>query len=85
MKLQRRQFVHQAAGAPALPALLRRAKAQTYPSRPVTMIVPYAAGGPLDVFGRIMAEAMRRSIGQPVIVENLLERTGASGSAGLLA
>jgi tripartite-type tricarboxylate transporter receptor subunit TctC len=80
MKLPRRQFLHLAAGAAALPAASRIARAQTYPLRPITMIVPYAAGGPLDVFGRIMAEAMRRSIGQPVIVENV---AGADGSIGV--
>ena len=52
------------------------ADAQTYPSRPVTMVIPFAAGGPTDVIGRIIGEAMSRSLGQPVIVENVV---GASG------
>jgi hypothetical protein len=79
MKRPRRQFLHLAAGAVALPAVSRIASAETYPTRPITMIVPGAAGGPNDVFGRIMAEGMRRSLGQPVIVENV---TGADGSIG---
>jgi tripartite-type tricarboxylate transporter receptor subunit TctC len=80
MKSSRRQFLHLAAGAVALPPALRIASAQAYPTRAITMIVPYAAGGPTDVGGRIMAEGMRRSLGQPVIVENV---TGADGSIGV--
>jgi tripartite-type tricarboxylate transporter receptor subunit TctC len=53
--------------------------AQTYPSRPVTMVVPFPAGGPTDTIGRIMAEGMRVSLGQSVIIENA---AGASGSIG---
>jgi len=53
--------------------------AQVYPSRPVTMVVPLAAGGPLDTLARILAEQMRGSLGQPVIVENV---TGAAGTVG---
>ena len=60
------------AGAPA-------AQAQTYPSRPVTLIVPYPAGGPSDTLARVLAEAMRGQLGQPVIVENV---SGAGGSIG---
>jgi tripartite-type tricarboxylate transporter receptor subunit TctC len=56
-----------------------RAPAQSYPSRPITMVVPLAAGGPLDTIARILAEPMRLSLGQPVIVENV---TGAAGSIG---
>jgi tripartite-type tricarboxylate transporter receptor subunit TctC len=56
-----------------------RASAQIYPSRPVTMVVPLAAGGPLDTLARILAEPMRGSLGQPVIVENV---TGAGGTVG---
>jgi tripartite-type tricarboxylate transporter receptor subunit TctC len=55
------------------------ATAQSYPSRPITMVVPLAAGGPLDTIARILAEPMRLSLGQPVIVENV---TGAAGSIG---
>src|SRR4029453_12363977 len=46
------------------------ASAQVYPSRPVTMVVPYPAGGPSDALGRILAEAMRGVLGQPVVIEN---------------
>ena len=63
-----------------LPALVRRAAAQGYPSRPVTLVVPFAAGGPVDVLARIMAERMKVSLGQPVIVENV---AGAAGSLGV--
>jgi tripartite-type tricarboxylate transporter receptor subunit TctC len=56
------------------------AAAQTYPSRPVTMVVPYAPGGPTDTIARIMAEHMRGSLGQPVIIENV---SGAGGSIGV--
>ena len=55
------------------------AQAQVYPSRPITMIVPFPAGGPIDATGRIVAEGMRASLGQPVIIENV---SGASGSIG---
>jgi tripartite-type tricarboxylate transporter receptor subunit TctC len=80
MKLpHRRQFLHLAAGAAALPAVSRVAKAQTYPSRPITMIVPFAAGGPMDGRGRVLAERMRKSLGQPVIIEDV---SGADGSIG---
>jgi len=58
----RRQFLHLAAGAAALPAVSRVAWAQTYPSRPITMIVPFPAGGPTDTIGRIVAEGMRVSL-----------------------
>jgi tripartite-type tricarboxylate transporter receptor subunit TctC len=56
-----------------------QASAQIYPSRPITMVVPLAAGGPLDTLARILAEPMRASLGQPVIVENI---TGAAGTVG---
>jgi tripartite-type tricarboxylate transporter receptor subunit TctC len=79
MKLPRRRFLHLAAGAATLPAAHRTAWAQAYPSRPITMIVPFAAGGPTDTIARIMAEGMRASLGQPIIVENV---TGAGGSVG---
>jgi tripartite-type tricarboxylate transporter receptor subunit TctC len=56
------------------------AQAQTYPARPITLIVPYSAGGPTDTLGRIMAEHMRTSLGQPITIENV---TGAGGSIGV--
>jgi tripartite-type tricarboxylate transporter receptor subunit TctC len=59
---------------------LAGAHAQSYPSRPITIIVPFAAGGPTDVVGRALAERMRASLGQPVLIENV---TGAGGSIGV--
>jgi tripartite-type tricarboxylate transporter receptor subunit TctC len=53
--------------------------AQPYPSHPITLVVPYAAGGPADTIARIVAERMRHSLGQPLIIENV---TGAGGSLG---
>jgi tripartite-type tricarboxylate transporter receptor subunit TctC len=80
MKSPRRRFLQLAAGAAALSAVSRIVRAQTYPARPVTMIVPFAAGGPSDTIGRIVAEGMRRSLGRPVIIENAV---GASGTLGV--
>lgn len=79
MKFERRQFLHLAAGAVSLPAVTRIAGAQTYPTRPITVIVAFAAGGPVDTMARILAERMRRSLGQAVIIENV---SGADGSIG---
>jgi tripartite-type tricarboxylate transporter receptor subunit TctC len=56
------------------------ASAQNYPSRPITMTVPFAAGGPMDVVGRILAERMRLSLSQIILVENV---AGAGGSIGV--
>jgi tripartite-type tricarboxylate transporter receptor subunit TctC len=80
MELVRRQFLKFAAGAAALPAISSSANAQTYPARPITMVVPFAAGGILDSVGRIVIESMRASLGQPVIIENV---AGANGSIGV--
>jgi tripartite-type tricarboxylate transporter receptor subunit TctC len=80
MKLPRRTFLHLAAGGAALPAVTSLAWAQVYPSRPITMVVPYAAGGPTDTIARIMAERMRALLGQTVLVENT---TGAAGTLGV--
>ncbi len=77
MNLPRRKFLHLAAGTAALPAISRIAYAQAYPTRPVTIVVPFAVGGGADLIARILAERMRGSLGQPVIVENV---TGAAGS-----
>jgi tripartite-type tricarboxylate transporter receptor subunit TctC len=71
MKFPRRQFLHLAAGAVALPAVSRIAQAQVYPSRPITIVVPFPAGGSTDVIGRILAENMRASLGQTIIIENV--------------
>jgi len=56
------------------------ATAQTFPSRPITIVVPFAAGGPIDTLARVVAERMRAPLGQPVIVENI---SGAAGSIGV--
>ncbi len=79
MKLPRRQFLQLAAGAAAVPAVWRIASAQAYPSRPITIVVPSGSGGPSDVIGRIVAERMRSSLGQPLVIENV---TGANGNLG---
>jgi len=80
MNVQRRRFLHCAAAVAAVPALSRVAAAAAYPSRPITMVVPFAAGGGTDILARILAERMRVPLGQPVIVENL---AGAGGSIGV--
>src|SRR5262245_44575197 len=67
MTIPRRTFLHLAATLPLLP---RVASAQAYPSRPVTIIVPAAAGGPTDTLTRILADRMRVFLGQPVIIES---------------
>src|SRR5262249_39675970 len=79
MNLPRRQFLHFAAGAAVLP-VASIASAQAYPSRPITIVAPFAAGGPVDARTRILAEHMRQTFGQSVIVENV---TGAAGSIGV--
>jgi Tripartite tricarboxylate transporter family receptor len=80
MKLPHRQFLQLAAGSAALPAVSRIARAQAYPICPIMMIVPFAAGGPVDTVARILSEPLRASLGQPVIVENI---TGAGGTIGV--
>src|SRR3982074_2292802 len=80
MTLPRRQFLHLAAGALGWPLAPRLALAQIFPSRPITMIVPFPPGGANDTLGRILAEGMRGSLNQPVIIENI---GGASGSIGV--
>jgi tripartite-type tricarboxylate transporter receptor subunit TctC len=80
MKLPRRRLLYLAAGAAALPAVSRVASAQTYPSRPITMIVPFPAGGATTTLARVLAEHMKETLGQPVVVENV---GGAGGSIGV--
>src|ERR1700747_114682 len=71
MKLpHRRQFLHLAAGAAALPALSRIARAQTYPSRPVRLIVPLAPGGASDITARLIGQWLSERLGQQFVIDN---------------
>ena len=79
MKLPRRRFLYLAAGAAAVPVALRLALAQTYPARPITIIVPFPPGGSTDVAARIVADHMSRTLGQQVVVQNI---SGAGGTVG---
>jgi tripartite-type tricarboxylate transporter receptor subunit TctC len=79
MNFARRQFLHLAAGAAALPASVRIAAADTYPSRPITIVVPFAAGGGTDILARILAEHMGGLFGQTVLVEDVAGAAGAIG------
>jgi hypothetical protein len=77
MTLARRRFLSLAGGAVAAPILARSARPQAYPTRPVRMIVPLAAGGPTDVFARLIAQKLSDSTGKQFYVENI---PGAGGS-----
>jgi tripartite-type tricarboxylate transporter receptor subunit TctC len=79
MKLPRRQFLYLATGAAALPVVSRDARAQGYPTRPVRIVVPYAAGTSPDIIARLVGQALSERLGQPVIIEN---RPGAGGNIG---
>jgi tripartite-type tricarboxylate transporter receptor subunit TctC len=79
MKLPRRNFLHLAAGATALPAISRIASAQAYPSRPVRIIVGFPAGGGSDIIARLLGQWMTERLGQPFIIEN---RPGAGSNIG---
>jgi tripartite-type tricarboxylate transporter receptor subunit TctC len=75
MKFPRRQFLHLAAGAAAVPAVSRSVWAQAYPTRPVHLIVGYPAGGVIDIYARLMGQWLSERLGQSFIVEN---RPGAA-------
>jgi tripartite-type tricarboxylate transporter receptor subunit TctC len=79
MKLPRRQFLHLAAGAAALPAVSRIAWAQAYPTRPVRLIAPVAPAGAGDILARLMGQWLSERLGQPFIIEN---RPGGGNNIG---
>ena len=79
MKLPRRRFLHLAAGAAALPAVSRIARAQTYPTRPVRLIVGFSAGGTADIIARVVGQWLSDRLGQQFVIEN---RPGAGGNIG---
>jgi tripartite-type tricarboxylate transporter receptor subunit TctC len=84
MKLPRRRFLRLAAGAAALPAVSRIAWAQSYPTRPITVIVPFAPGGGTDVPTRIVGEHMSRTLGQQIVVQNVAGAGGTIGSTRVM-
>ena len=69
-----------AAATAAMLALVTSAGAQNYPSKPITIIVPFAAGGPTDALARVLGDRMRQALGQTIVVENV---TGAGGTLGV--
>jgi tripartite-type tricarboxylate transporter receptor subunit TctC len=79
MKIPRRGFLHLAAGAAALPAISRIARAQTYPTRPVRIVVGFAPGGGVDITARLIGQSLSERLGQQFVVEN---RTGAGSNIG---
>src|SRR6266542_5125599 len=70
MKLPRRQFLHLVAGAAALPVVSRIAWTQTYPTRPVRLIVGFTPGGPTDIAARLIGQWLSERFGQPFVIEN---------------
>jgi tripartite-type tricarboxylate transporter receptor subunit TctC len=80
MKPSRREFLQLGASAVALSLAARTAMADGFPTRLITIVVPFPAGGPADLIARLLAERMRATIGQPLIVENV---AGAGGTLGV--
>jgi tripartite-type tricarboxylate transporter receptor subunit TctC len=87
MEIPRRRFLHLAGVAAALPAVSRIARAQTYPTRPVRLIVGFAPGGPTDVFARLIAQKLSENLGKQFYVDNIVGGTGnvATGQAAKAA
>src|SRR5260221_12976248 len=79
MKLHRRTFLHLAAGAAALPAVSRIARAQAYPARPVRIVAGFAAGGGVDIVARLIGQWLSERLGQQFVIEN---RPGAATNIG---
>jgi tripartite-type tricarboxylate transporter receptor subunit TctC len=79
MTMQRRRFLHLAAGAAALPVLPRFAMAQAYPVRPIRLIAPFPPGGSIDLAARLIGQWLTERLGQQVVIEN---RSGAGGNVG---
>jgi len=79
MKSSRRRFLHWAVGAAALPTISGVVRADTYPSRPVRLIVGFAAGSTTDILGRLMGQWLSERLGQQLVIEN---RPGAGGNVG---
>jgi len=79
MQLARRRFLHLAAGAAALPAMPRTARAQAYPTRPIRVVVGFAAGIAPDIIARLVGQALSERLAQPVVIEN---RPGAGSNIG---
>jgi tripartite-type tricarboxylate transporter receptor subunit TctC len=82
MKLPRRKFLHLAAGAAVLPVISHAARAQSYPARPMRLVVGWPPGGVADMFGRLMGQLLSERLGQQVVVEN---RAGAGGNLAVEA
>jgi tripartite-type tricarboxylate transporter receptor subunit TctC len=80
INIHRRELLPVAAGAAASLFAPKMAKAESYPSRPITMVVPFAAGGGTDVVARILGDRMKDSLGQPIVIENV---SGAAGAIGV--
>src|ERR1700730_15065640 len=80
MKLPRREFLHLIAGAVTLPMIRRTARAQTYPTHPVRIIVPFAPGGPADILARLLAQKLSEHLGTQFYIEN---QPGAGGNLGM--
>jgi tripartite-type tricarboxylate transporter receptor subunit TctC len=84
MKLHRRKFLRLAAGTAALPAVSQIARAQAYPTRPVTVIVPFAPGGATDVVGRIVGDYLSQALRQQFVIENVAGAGGTTGSTRVM-